>query len=57
MIEETKIKEKLEKFLNRKPSKGEIQNGYKDQNIINECLSGEIDILNTKVALLEEKIK
>ena len=53
MIKETKIKEKLEKFLNRKPTANEILNGYKDQNILNSIMLEEIDLLKEEIIKLK----
>ncbi len=38
MITNDQIKNKLEKFLNRKPTLDEVQNGFKDYNIIQQIL-------------------
>jgi len=60
MIEETKIKEKLKKFLNREPSRNEIENGKKDLNIVNEIILDRLDeqdktILDLQAQLLKIK--
>lgn len=50
-----KIKEKLEKYLNRKPTEDEIINAEKDQNIINEILLDEINNINEEIIKLKKK--
>ena len=54
-ISETKIKKKLEKFLNRKPKKSEVQNAYKDQNILNSVMLDEIELLKIEIINLKKK--
>lgn len=54
-IEKTKIKDKLEKLLNRKPSSDEIINAQKDFNIVNEILYDEIE--DIKKDIIKLKIK
>jgi len=56
-IDKTKLKNKLEKYLGRKAKPSELINAEKDQNILNELLLEEIEVLKTKVAILEEKSK
>jgi len=53
-ISETKIKEKLEKYLSRKPSKNEIINAQKDFNITNEILFDEIELLKIEIINLKK---
>ena len=53
-ISETKIKQKLEKFLNRKPKKSEVQNAYKDQNILNSVMLDEIELLKIEIINLKK---
>ena len=55
-ISETKIKEKLEKLLNRKPKKNEIINAQTDFNITNEILFDDVEILNSEVEVLKKEI-
>ena len=54
-IEKTKIQKALKKFLNREPSEKEIQNGYTDQNIINELMMEEIDSLKEEIVNLKKR--
>ena len=53
-IDETKIKKKLEKLLNRKPKKNEIINAQKDFNITNEILFDEIELLKIEIINLKK---
>ena len=49
IITKEKITEKLEKFLNRKPTKNEVTNGEKDQNIINEIILEKLEELELAI--------
>jgi len=53
-ISETKIKEKLEKLLNRKPKKNEIINAQTDFNITNEILFDEVELLKIEIINLKK---
>ena len=53
-IDETKIKEKLEILLNRKPKKNEIINAQTDFNITNEILFDEIELLKIEIINLKK---
>ena len=54
-IDETKIKSKLEKLLNRKPKKSEIINAQTDFNIVNEILFDEVELLKEEIIKLKKK--
>jgi len=56
MIDELKIKNKLTTFLKREPTKDEITNGFRDQNIVNEIILDMIEEQNKTIALLQNEI-
>jgi len=56
MITNDQIKEKLEKFLNRKPTDDEIQNGFKDYNIIQEIILDILEEQNKTILDLQKQL-
>ena len=56
IITKEKITEKLEKFLNRKPSKNEIENGKNSQHIIQEIIIEQMEVLNTQIIDLQKEL-
>ncbi len=52
-----KIREKLRKHLGREPKDSEVANGAKDLNITNEIIVDEMNLLNQRVAKIEEVFK
>ena len=54
-INKTKLKGKLEKLLGRTAKPSELINAEKDQNIINELLSEEVEDLKNRLSKLENK--
>jgi len=57
MITSDQIKEKLEKFLNRKPTDNEVSNGFKDYNIIQEIILDKIEEQNKTILDLQNQLK
>jgi hypothetical protein len=56
IITSEKISEKLEKFLNRKPTESEIKNGKNSQHIIQEIIIEQMEVLNNKIVSLEVEL-
>lgn len=48
-----KLKIKLEKYLNRNPSKDELANAEKDYNLLNEIILEEVELLQDEVKKLK----
>jgi hypothetical protein len=57
IITSEKISEKLEKFLNRKPTKNEIENGKNSQHIIQEIILDKIEEQNKTILDLQNQLK
>lgn len=56
-IPKEKIKEKLRIYLKREPKEAEVVNGANDLNIVNEIIMDEMELLNKRVAKIEEVFK
>jgi len=57
MITSDQIKEKLTKFLNRKPTKNEIENGKNSQHIIQEIILDTLEEQNKTILDLQNQLK